>query len=664
MFIDSLHIQNFRCIENAVVRLDRVTSFVGRNGVGKSTVLYALEAFYNLSTQHTELDYYNHDTTRAIRISVTYTGLGEEELQEFGAYSDGSKLTVTKIINTGGARYYGSTLQLPVFVEPRRMGARDRRVAVSDLIKNGALPDFGNLPQRGDEVDQAMLAYEAAHPHLLVRTDAETQFFGPKNVGGGKLDKYTKFVLVPAVRDAGSETEKRGAIMQLLDLIVTRSLTTREEFVSFNKRFEEEARRLYGSENLPELAELGRQVTARLMRYAPGAELTIDFAELQLPAVPIPDALVTVSEDHFKVPIRYSGHGLQRALILALLEQLSMTRPPPAGTQEQADRAPGDHGLRRQPDLILGIEEPELYLHPARSRYLASILRELASEPAPEGGGIQVVTVTHSPYFVDVAHFDEIRMCRKIAGEEAGLPRRTSVVQFTRAEAAARLATLTGRDPDQFTAQTFVVHAAPVLNSIVNEGLFADVAVVVEGESDAVALWTMQEQMGSRWEELGVVVVPVGGKSKIDRAVVAFQGFKIPTYFLFDGDRAGQKESESKTNRLLLRLGRASEEDFPDTMITDWFASFQEDIEQTLGEPLGDDFLRVRDECAAAAGHDRPSKALKNPEVMQLFMARCIERRADLATVRLIVERITSIAVTLRTVPLVAAESHVAWAPP
>jgi putative ATP-dependent endonuclease of the OLD family len=645
VFIESVYIQNFRCIEKAEVRFDRVTSFVGRNGVGKSTVLYALEAFYSLSLQHTELDYYNHDTDRAIRIRVTYGGLKDDELAEFNSYVHNGKLTVTKVITTGGAKYYGTTMQFPRFAELRKMGARDRRSALKGMIEAREITDFGDLPARGEDVDRAMEAYEAAHPELLELTDAESQFFGPKNVGGGKLDKFTKFVLVPAVRDAGSETEKRGAIMQLLDLIVTRSLTTREDFVRFNQEFEERAKALYGKDNLPELAELGRLITARLARYAPGAELMIDFAELQPPPMPIPDALVTVSEDQFRVPVRYSGHGLQRALILALLEQLSLTLP---ARPASPDDAQDDKKAQRQPDLILGIEEPELYQHPARSRHLAAILRGLTDQEPEGAGGIQVATVTHSPYFVDVEHFDEIRMCKKLPGQQAEHPKVTGITQFSRAEAAARLSELTGGNPADFTAVSFVTRAAPVLNSIVNEGLFADIAVVVEGESDVVALWALQKQVGQRWEELGVVVVPVGGKSKIDRAVIAFQGFGIPTYFLFDGDKAGGKASEAGTNRLLLKLGGGAEADFPPTTVTDQFAAFEENIEGSLSDALGDDYVPIRDACAAEAGHDKPSTALKNPEVMQLFMFRCLQQGRDLAVLREIVQRVTAIATSVR----------------
>jgi hypothetical protein len=44
--------------------------------------------------------------------------------------------------------------------------------------------------------------------------EREEQFFGPRNIGGGKLDKFTKYVLVPAVREASDEASgKKGAII-------------------------------------------------------------------------------------------------------------------------------------------------------------------------------------------------------------------------------------------------------------------------------------------------------------------------------------------------------------------------------------------------------------------------------------------------------------------
>lgn len=645
MFIEKVQIENFRSIRNGDVSLGGITTFLGRNGVGKSTVLYALESFYNVGAQYSHLDYYNHQQTdTTVKIRVTYGNLRPDELAEFASHVHGGKLTVTKVINQGGARYYGTVSQIPAFAELRKLGANEKRNGLKQRADAGEFPGFPEVPRKSEDVDRAMGEYEATHLELTQPIERETQFLGPRNVGGGKLDKFTKFVLVPAVRDASTEMEKRGAIMQLLDLIVTRSISSRRDFQEFKQEFEEKARQLYGKDNLPELVELGSLITNRLKRYAPGAELLIDFEELQPPAIPLPDAIVTVSEDNFKVPVRYSGHGLQRALILALLEQLSKTQPHAAIVNDASEAAPQEPP--RIPDLILAIEEPELYLHPARSRYLAKILRELSQHGDTAEPGTQVVCVTHSPYFVDVEHFDEVRMCRKVASVDASEPHVTSFSSFTRLEASQRLAQITGRRPEEFTAQTFVARAAPVLNSIVNEGMFADVVVIVEGDSDVAALWAMQKLVGQRWDELGVVVVPVGGKSKIDRAVVTFQGFGIPTFFMFDGDKT--KNESSEINRVLLRLGAATEVDFPSTVVNQTFAVFEEDIEMYLRGVAGVRFEPLREMCSERCGHDRPSSALKNSEVMSMFLSEASVEGIEFHILRQIVESISTIASDLR----------------
>ncbi|MFC5055402.1 AAA family ATPase [Saccharothrix xinjiangensis] len=43
MRIARVRIRNFRCLEDVEVRFDEVTTLIGPNGVGKSTVLRALD---------------------------------------------------------------------------------------------------------------------------------------------------------------------------------------------------------------------------------------------------------------------------------------------------------------------------------------------------------------------------------------------------------------------------------------------------------------------------------------------------------------------------------------------------------------------------------------------------------------------------------------------
>jgi hypothetical protein len=644
--IEALEVENFRSIQKATIQFDSVTSFVGRNGVGKSTVLYALESFFNVGAQYSQLDYYNHEMAdQAIRIRLTFASLRREELREFSHYVHAGKLVVTKVVNQGGARYYGMTAQIPDFAELRALGAIEKRARLKAKIEAGDFPGFGELPRKSDEVDVAMDRYEQQNPARTVLIEREKQFLGPKNIGGGKLDNYTRFVLVPAVRDASSEMDRRGAVMQLLDLIVTQSIASRQDFKDFQAEFEEKVRLLYGRENLPELQKLGELITQRLARYAPGSELVIDFGEVKPPAIPLPETVVSVSEDEFKVPIRYSGHGLQRALILALLEQLTLARPV-AASEEPGNVDAEDSATQPIPDVILAIEEPELYLHPGRSRYLFKILAELAVRTGdPALPRMQVMYVTHSAHFVAVERFDQMRMCRKIR-TLPGEPKASSYSSFSRLQAAQRLAQIYRRDASSFTGQSFATHAVPILNTLVNEALFADVAVIVEGDSDVAALWVLQEKKRAGWDELGVLVAPVGGKNKIDRAVVVLEGFGIPTFFVFDGDRSEQETAQ--TNRALLELGNQPPIDFPNTFVGERCAAFEENIETYMQGAIGESFVDWRRDCASQCGHEKPKNALKNSVVMSRFVLRAFEEGKPLPVLEEIVDRVTRMALSLK----------------
>jgi predicted ATP-dependent endonuclease of OLD family len=201
----------------------------------------------------------------------------------------------------------------------------------------------------------------------------------------------------------------------------------------------------------------------------------------------------------------------------------------------------------------------------------------------------------------------------------------TKITSFSRAEAAQKLAQISLRDPSDFTDATFIAHAAPVMTTIVNEGFFADVAVVVEGLSEVAALWTLQEIKSQNWDALGITIIPVLGKNNIDRPVVVFRGFGIPTFFIFDADsRHIGSESERKTvicNHILLRLVEEPPIDFPATTVFSTGAVFNDNLESEIKNALGDaEFNRVRQVVADELGYAQPSMVLKNPAGMSQFI--------------------------------------------
>ena len=658
MIIKSVEVKNFRSIRETCLDCDNLTAIIGRNGAGKSSFLDAIDTFYDIAAPITEEDFFNRDIGSTIEIRVTYSNLRDDEKEEFQPYIKDDRLIVTKRISSENDRimhrYYAAALQIPRFAEIRaKPGKRERVSDWNEMVDSDELPNLGGKVRSADEVEKLMSEYEANHPKFMEPIEREEQFFGPRNIGGGKLDKFTKYVLVPAVRKASDEVSgKKGAIYQILDMIVLRKINAREDIQKFKSEFEERVKKLYSSENLTELPELGNSISQTLEKFAPGSQLKLGWDEVKPPEIPIPPARATLVEDSFEGEITRKGHGLQRALIVTLLQHLAI-RVPIEPTAEDLDEEetgiskPRGLEISQGPDLILAIEEPELYLHPSRCRYLHNLLLQLSEKPGIGlGASNQIIYTSHSPYFIDLHHFDQIRMVRKIPSSDSLAPQ-SVVARFSLEHAKEKIAKVCNVDPDVFTRDSFRARAIPIMNTIVSEGFFTDVVVVVEGLSEVGILWKLQELMKKNWSRLGIVIVPAGGKNNIDRPVVIFKGLSIPTYFIFDADshlkgKGGKEKDARNRNHRYLRLASVPIEDFPDTQVHRTWAVFKDTLEGILKKELGDKtFLLIQKEVASELGYDEMNRVNKNIEGAAHFIEIIYKKRYRIPTLEEIIEKIT-----------------------
>jgi predicted ATPase len=652
MLIQRIEVRGFRSLRELVIDCESLCAFLGRNGAGKSSILSALDSFYDTAAKIVKEDFYNHDQGSPIELRLTYGNLQTDERDEFRSYLDGDVLMVTKRItwenDRAVQRYYAAAKQIPQFAEIRKFsGKRDRIARWNELVETESLAGLGTRAKSADQVERMMADYERGHAELLQPVEREEQFFGPKNIGGGKLDKYTRFVLVPAVREASAEIDRKGVIYQLIDMIVLRRVNARKDVQELRTEFSDRVKKVFSTDNLTELADLAVSISDLLGRYAPGALLNLKWGEVSPPELKLPPALATLVEEEFESSITHSGHGLQRALILTLLQHLALA---PSSSEEDngAEDAPSPSILpeRRSPDLILAIEEPELYLHPSRCKYLSDLLLQLSQVPVeasqPKN---QIIYCTHSPYFVDLQRFDQIQLTRKKKAKVHQAPE-CEVNRFSREDAATRLAKICDRDPREFTAETFQARSSNVMTTIVNEGFFADKTVVVEGASEVGVLWKLQEVLNKAWAERGIVVVPANGKNNLDRPVVVFSGLGIPTYFVFDGDSSAKgnhrKQAEDRNGRYL-RLAGAEVEAFPTTQVHPAWAVFNDKLETELMLSLGERvYDEIRGAVAKGLGYDRPSEILKNPEGGARFVEDVYSRGLKIPILEQIVEQVTA----------------------
>jgi predicted ATP-dependent endonuclease of OLD family len=227
-------------VKDETLNCDNLTVLVGANNSGKSTYLRALDVFYNPNAEYDENDFYAQDTSQNIIITVTFTDLTEEEEKLFHLYVENGELTVEKEMAwpriRGSQRYYGTSLRNPefqVFRDAKRENLRKEYKALRSLEKYSSLPPYSNKEQ----AENALASWEQSHPKQCQRTRDGGQFFGFREVGEARLERFTKFIFVPAVRDASADAvERRGSVItEILDLVVRKTLAQRKELVKFQE---------------------------------------------------------------------------------------------------------------------------------------------------------------------------------------------------------------------------------------------------------------------------------------------------------------------------------------------------------------------------------------------------------------------------------------------
>ena len=642
--------KNFRSILDESLPCDSLTALVGRNGSGKSSFLSAIELFYEPSANVTAEDFYSEDVTQDIEIEVTFAGLSAEAKALFSAYIDNDVLTVARIFSSADGKksgtYHGLRLQNPEFALVRNAGnatsIRNQYTEVRKEEKYSSLPSVTSAAN----VLLALAEWENNNPAECSRLRDDGQFFGFTQVGQGYLGRHTKFIRVPAVRDAQEDaTEKRGScVTEIMDLVVRSVLAKRQDLADFKERTQTEYRAIIDPEKLTELKSLQNDLSHTLRFYAPDASVLMNWSEIADIAVPLPQAQIKLQEDGFESAVERTGHGLQRAFIVTMLQHLVAARLvdilPAAGTLTNDESRETEEN--QLPSLVLAIEEPELYQHPSRQRHLASVLLELASGTIPGvAENTQVVYTTHSPLFVGLDRFPQIRVLRRIPNED-GKAKVTRLKTADMEAVAEELWKAHGAQGAKYTAETLRPRLQALMTPWMNEGFFADTVVLVEGEDDRAAILGMAKFMGYDFDSSGITVVPCFGKTNLDRPLVIFRQLDIPVYVIWDGDH-GASDSKPENNKSLLWLLGQPEEDWPD-FVGNSSACFKDNLEKTLESELGKElFACLLTIAQQEFGIAKKGHALKNSSVIQRIIdaASCENRVSE--SLQSIVENIVAL---------------------
>ncbi|MDE0200770.1 MAG: ATP-dependent endonuclease [Caldilineaceae bacterium] len=651
MLIQEVQVKNFRSILMGTLPCDSLTALVGRNGSGKSSFLSALELFYNPSAKVMPEDFYSEDLTQNIEIAVTYTDLSEEAKGLFSAYIDNDSLTVVRVFSDPekgkSGTYHGMRLQNPDFTEVRNAGNATQKRQKYNEIR--AREEYSSLPAaRSAEVAlNSLEEWENENPRQCSPLRDDGQFFGFTEVGSGRLGQHTRFIYVPAVRDATEDaTEGRGSsVTEIMDLVVRSALADRRDLIDFKQRTQDQYRELMEPESLKELTDLSKGLSDTLQSYVPDAKVVLQWSELMDISIPMPQAQVRLWEDDYESKVERTGHGLQRAFIVTMLQHLTTVRLTQTISEEristEEDTNPETRGPQL-PNLVLAIEEPELYQHPSRQRHLASVLLNLATGTIPGvAKNTQVIYTTHSPLFVGLDRFDQIRVLQKKASAD-GKPQTTRLRKANMEKVADELWRAKQKQGEKYTSETLQPRLRSIMTPWMGEGFFAEVVVLVEGEDDRAAILGFAKSMNQDLDGRGITVIPCFGKANIDRPLVIFRQLGIPVYVVWDGDY-GVKDAKPEDNRYLLRLLEKPEEDWP-SFGEESSACFKVNLEKTLQGEMGEEsFMQWLSEAQLDLSIAKKKHALKNPAVIEQVVEKAISNGKTCRSLERIIEAIIAL---------------------
>ena len=186
-----------------------------------------------------------------------------------------------------------------------------------------------------------------------------------------------------------------------------------------------------------------------------------------------------------------------------------------AAPAEQMVAAIAERRLSGVEGEVLLIEEPELMLTPQQQRHFYALLRRY-------GERNQVIYTTRAPAMLDAVHYSEI------------------VRLDVRAEGTA-----VRRAPADLLTDEQRVRLEAEFDHERTEMFFATAVVLVEGQTERLALPLIFRRLGHDPDALGISIVEVGGKGNLVLAARVLGELGIPHVLVFDSDRGrpGQREN-------------------------------------------------------------------------------------------------------------------------
>lgn len=510
MKLVKIKLKNFRCYrDEQEVCLDKLTAVIGQNDVGKSSILEAIDGFFNDSL--TDKDLCTDAQNEAIELTCCFENIPDEVVLDAsvpscpideGILNSNNQLEVKKVFKFGGRTSKSVYLisNHPSDLRLKKLLSM-KNEKLKDLAKGFNL-DLTGIDQKKNPPMRQVIRDYIGGDRMEIELKVDGNLEGQDNLKDIWKSLKKLLPVFSLFKTDKAFDDKDGDIKNPLQSAINEALAL-PEIQTLLERVEEKVRK-YST-------DIANETIEKLKNFDITEELKSDFNKD--PSYSRIFDITLLNEKN--IPLNKRGSGIRRLVVLSFF-------------QAQAEKRKINN---EAPSIIYALEEPETSQHPDHQKKIISTLIELSKQE-----NIQVIFTTHNANLVREIPLESLMLISSSDGKR--------IIDY-------------GIDPNTNEVDDDVIDKI-----ILTLGILPDpsrkikVLVYVEGSNDVTALKEYSHiisQEDSSFIDLTkskeVGYVPTGGNALIhyyERKYLS--GLGLPEVHIYDNDDVKYRLIVAKIN--------------------------------------------------------------------------------------------------------------------
>lgn len=399
MKLYKLNIEGYKRLQKVTCDFGDATFLIGPNNAGKSSILLAISHLLSANKRISEEEYYSENDSetnerKTISTKIVLTGEFRNLPQDAKTWK-GFKGRIFEYDpedsgETGLSITYRKTYELGkdvvIDIKSKTRIIKPEFASISyprELISLGLAEEDVKL--EFDDLDKKITAaqkskIESFDEAFDIGSD-ETWFRNPGGIPGVVLSRLPRYIIIPA--DIGSEEISGGVLSKTLNDLFEDVRSTSENYKKAQLYLDDLAKELDPEDEKSQFGIMMKELNLIISNIFPESKIHA-HADLSDPDKSLKPSFKVELSSNIKTNVDHQGAGMIRSAVFGVLRF----------RQKWLSKREDKNGQR---SIIIGFEEPEIFLHPSAANQMRDTIYELSS------GESQIIATTHSPYLIDIS---------------------------------------------------------------------------------------------------------------------------------------------------------------------------------------------------------------------------------------------------------------------